>query len=292
MKKIIALLIFGLLIAVSVQVGLLDKVTGFFSPSIPAETVVSTPVPASESGIVVDDEYVQKIRIEAEQGKEEAQIELGNIYYFGYYGAPQDEREALRWYQKVAEKGNPIMQYQVAFMHYTGRGIPQDYQEAFKWYQKSADLGNELAQFRIGFMYSMGEGVDRDQQKAIEWYKKAAENRHFEAAFNLALMYYNGNGIPQDFQEALKWCQKAAEENFVEAQIMLSDMYFMGVGTSKDNVKAYMWLNLAQDQGPGRVEKLVEIITKEMTPEQIEEAKKLVQEWKEKRMPPPPPKAD
>ena len=63
-------------------------------------------------------------------------------------------------------------------------------------------------------------------------------------------------------------------------------MYYAGKGVTKDFVLAHMWFNLAASQATGDDRqisvKLRDAIEKEMTREQVAEAKRLAREWKPK----------
>jgi TPR repeat protein len=59
--------------------------------------------------------------------------------------------------------------------------------------------------------------------------------------------------------------------------------YRDGNGVSKDPVAAYMWLSLASSQGERFAEKSRNDLQKSMTPVQLDEAQKLIAEWKPKK---------
>ena len=67
---------------------------------------------------------------------------------------------------------------------------------------------------------------------------------------------------------------------------MLGAMYFQGKDLPKNYVLAHMWFNLAASQATGDDRqisvKLRDAIEKEMTREQVAEAKRLAREWKPK----------
>ena len=50
----------------------------------------------------IDSEILRK----AEQGDAEAQNSIGDCYYFGN-GVQQDYKQAVYWFRKAAEQGNP-----------------------------------------------------------------------------------------------------------------------------------------------------------------------------------------
>ena len=64
-----------------------------------------------------------------------------------------------------------------------------DFSAAVSCYQKAAELGDKLAQYNLALMYDGGEGVEVNHAKAVYWYKKSASGLP-EAQINLALCYY------------------------------------------------------------------------------------------------------
>jgi hypothetical protein len=122
---------------------------------------------------------------------------LGLSYANGR-GVPQDDNEAVKWFIKAAEQGDPKAQFFSGLMHTIGRGVPQDDNEAVKWYAKAAEQGNADAQFFMGLMYEEGKGVHRDDEEAAKYYALAAEQGHADAQESLALMKVEGYGVQSD----------------------------------------------------------------------------------------------
>ena len=78
-----------------------------------------------------------------------------------------------------------------------------------------------------------------EQESEFQITKKLAEGGDKIAQSNLGVMYYNGEGVPQDYKEALAW-----------------------------------W-SVAKANGQELAEKILGIVTKKMTKEQIVQAKSL-----------------
>ncbi|MCD7798643.1 MAG: sel1 repeat family protein, partial [Akkermansiaceae bacterium] len=64
-----------------------------------------------------------------------------------------------------------------------GEGVEQDYAEAVRWYQKAANRGDAwgLGQCALGNCYENGYGVEKNVKEAAHWYRKAAEQGNVEA---------------------------------------------------------------------------------------------------------------
>ena len=86
--------------------------------------------------------------------------------------------------------------------------------------------------------------------------------------------------------EAAKWFLKAAEQGNVDAQYNLGWIYEEGWLGKPDYVQAYKWFSLSEKghYDPTRFQdpanKRTRALKTKMTPAQVEEAKRLVREWK------------
>lgn len=81
----------------------------------------------------------------AEQGHENAQINLGFMYDYGQ-GVKQDFHEAARWYRAAARQNSAIGQYNLAILIAEGKARPAQGRSAHYWLEKAAAQGYEDAQ--------------------------------------------------------------------------------------------------------------------------------------------------
>ena len=68
-------------------------------------------------------------------------------------GVPQDDKEAIKWWRLAAEQGDNEAQCNLGVMYYEGIGVPQDYEEAVKWWKLAAEQRHERAQFNLALMH-------------------------------------------------------------------------------------------------------------------------------------------
>ena len=61
-------------------------------------------------------------------------------------------------------------------MYDNGKGVPENDKTAVKWYNKAAEQGLVDAQFNLGNMYAFGEEVLSSNVKAYMWYNLVAFN--------------------------------------------------------------------------------------------------------------------
>ena len=184
----------------------------------------------------------------ATKGNIKAQYNLGEMYRLGQ-GVNQDFKESFKWYEKAAIQDNIWAQFYLGGMYYLGLEVNQDYKEAFKWFEKAANKGNSKAQYSLGEMYRLGEGTQEDDKEALKWYEKAAIQGYYVAQYELGNMYYFGRGVNQDYNEAIKWYEKSALQGNVNAQNDLGYMYKAGKGVNQDYKEAFKWYEKAAIQG-------------------------------------------
>ncbi len=160
--------------------------------------------------------------------------------------------------------------------------IREDYSTAFETFEKLAEQGQAKAQGQLGYMYYYGKGTTLNYKHAINWLTKAAKQGVVGSQYRLGLIYDNGDGVLQDYKQAFHWYTKAAEQGEIRAQNNLGLMYGEGKGVPKDYIKAHMLYNIASANGHPDAKINRDKIAKEMTPEQLAEARKLAREWMEK----------
>jgi len=122
----------------------------------------------------------ERIRILAEQGDVEAQLELGNLYREGN-GVSKDFKKAVEWYRKSAGQGYDVAQNALGFRYFSGTGVPKDIPEALKWFLKAAEQGLPVAQANAAFNFEKGPPEVRDLVKAYQWNLIAIVNGYTKA---------------------------------------------------------------------------------------------------------------
>jgi len=114
---------------------------------------------------------------------------------------------------KLAGKGDPEAEYELAMMYMNGSGVAKKESEARKWLELSAGQGNGAAQYELGAALLDGRGGIQDYQAAIRWITLAAEGGYGKAQFALGIMYRSGTGTPADDVKAYTWLNLAAAQD-------------------------------------------------------------------------------
>jgi TPR repeat protein len=159
-----------------------------------------------------------------------------------------------------------------------------DYATAYRELAPAAAGGEPLAQYNLARMYFTGEGVSRDSTEGLKWLRKAAMAGVGLAQYQLGAHHEWGIDVAQDYGEAARWYRVAADRGVPVAQFRLGLLYMNGLGVTRDVVAAHLWLNLAASRlPPGEpriaVAKLRESIAATMTASQIAEAQMAARKW-------------
>lgn len=231
----------------------------------------------------VPNKYCRELVELAEEGDDDAQLLLGDLYYDGD-GVGRDYREAAKWYQKASDKGNMEARFALAECYELGTGKPQDLEKAISLYEQIVDeigygdeeglsedslekiknlnmalaerylpaarKGDPMAQFKVGRCYY--EAMEKTPKEAAKWIRKAADKELTEAQMYLALLYETGDGVNQNLKEASKLYHVAAAKGDPVAQYLLSLKYFSGDLVEKDVAKGRSLLEKSAKNGHPR----------------------------------------
>jgi len=215
-------------------------------PTTPGPT---TPGPTTPSTTVHDAAAVlSTLQSRAEQGKVDAQFDLGLVYYKGQ-GVPRDDALARHWFELAATQGLAKAQFATGTMLERGRGGPRSYAAALPWYQRAAEQGYAPAEDALGRFYGRGLGVARDLKLRTDWYRRASDHGNPVGEWALGNFYQSGDGVDKDVALARQLYQRAASQGFVPAELRLALMDEHGVGVPPDNAGALRWFRLAADAG-------------------------------------------
>ncbi|KAG9073355.1 hypothetical protein KI688_001147 [Linnemannia hyalina] len=184
----------------------------------------------------------------AEQGDPVGQRRVGALHDHGL-GVLRDSQTALTWFLRAAEQGDAPSQRNIGVLYHSGNGVPKDYPQAMEWYSKAAEQGDAAAQYALGLMYQCGQGVSPNISRALVWYDKAAKQGHGQAQCNLGFLYGNGEGVTQDYVTALDWYLKAASQNHVVAFYNIARYYYRGRCSLQQSTMATEGLKRAASKG-------------------------------------------
>ena len=91
--------------------------------------------------------------------------------------------EAYANWWPLAVRGDAKAQASIGFMFYSGKGVRQDDSQALVWFGRAAEAGQPTAQFFLGLHYLYGKGVPVDRARAHAWCDISLSNGYSEALF-------------------------------------------------------------------------------------------------------------
>jgi TPR repeat protein len=191
---------------------------------------------------------LETLREQAEQGKADAQIDLG-LAYARAHGVARDDAAALHWFQLAAAQGAAKAQFLTGSMLERGRGAPRSYAAALQMYRSAADQGYPPAEAAMGRFYGRGLGVERDPKQRTDWYRRAADHGSPLGQYVMGRLYQAGDAVDKDLGQALQWYQRAGTQGFVFAEVRLGQLYEHGTGVPQDYAESLRWFRKAADAG-------------------------------------------
>lgn len=150
-----------------------------------------------------------------------------------------DLSEAIRLYRDEAGKGNAVAQARLGDV----LDKAEENEEAVQWYRRSAEQGNPEGLYGLGQMHAMGEGVPRSPATAIRHWSEASKRGHVVATLALARTYETGwADVKADPAAAVGHWRKAAELGDASAIERLAQIYRKGdLGVKADEAQALAW---------------------------------------------------
>jgi hypothetical protein len=115
----------------------------------------------------------QDLRRLAEQGDAYSQWIMGMRYHNGE-GVPQDDAQAMRWFERAADQGYIDAQATMGAYYWAGRGVPKDLSKAYFWSVLALNQGDASMESRLqGLALQMTRAqVAAAQQQADDWLRQ------------------------------------------------------------------------------------------------------------------------
>ncbi|NIA67234.1 sel1 repeat family protein [Pelagibius litoralis] len=81
----------------------------------------------------------------AQAGDLQAQVALAGLLQVGGFGLARNFPEAVAWYRRAAERGDPVAQMNLGDLYAKGQGVKRDAVRAFAWLSLAAEQGRDWA---------------------------------------------------------------------------------------------------------------------------------------------------
>lgn len=150
-------------------------------------------------------------------------------------GAEKDWPRAIDWFRRSAEQGYAEAQTRMGLCYYLGNDTSeQDCPLCLEWFRMAADEEADYAYYRLDAGSHAGQSVDRNWPLAAHWFRRAADQGSGSGCLWLGHCYEQGLGVKEDPSQAVQWFRKGAELGSITAREQLSNCYFWGHGVEPD----------------------------------------------------------
>ena len=176
-------------------------------------------------------------------GDSEAYYLMGQMLYFGQYGALLDKSMAYRCFLAAAKKGHVKSEYSLGYCYYYGQGVDEDEERAFAWLKRASEHGDSDARKLLGKVQK-----DREIRATREECerKKAARQHQIDKCVNDFGMDPNAS----EMEKTLFMAAIGMAADNVQAQLDLAGWFEKGeCGAKKDMLRSLTWYLIAANNG-------------------------------------------
>lgn len=133
----------------------------------------------------------------------------GKTLWFEKDNFGQNLEASAYWFGRLAEKGHPDAQLELAKIYEKGLGVQKDLRNANAWYHQAYLSGNLEAGFILAEHFVRGYGIEKNNDSALLLYNELASLYYEPAIFKMGEIYDDGLlGIQENNQTALSYFSK------------------------------------------------------------------------------------
>lgn len=188
---------------------------------------------------------VQLLQSMVDAGNVEAQVTLGRVLRYGWWGQPRDESRGVALFEKAMAAGDDTARALFGLALIEGVGVAKDEARGAQLLREGSERGHHDSQLEYARMLTFGLAVPKDEAAGFELYRKVAERGDRLAQYSVGLAYLRGRGVARDDAAAIRWLDAAARQGMAHAQLQLGDQFRLGEGVPRMRGEAYVWYSIA-----------------------------------------------
>ena len=142
------------------------------------------------------EEVIKRLEKRMEVGDPYAFSLMGDAYFYGWYGLPQDSPKAVELWHKAGKFGYA----NIGNAYYYGRGVERDEKMANHYYELAAMEGEVLARYNLGVSEYKAGNYDR----ALKHLLIAVRGGYTDSVKTIQRMYKNGHATKDHYTNALR----------------------------------------------------------------------------------------
>lgn len=184
-----------------------------------------------------------------EKGSGRAATEIGLLYMFDMEETVENRKEAIKWYQRGAESGDPKGCYRMGLLYYWGEyGLPTSPKMAYQFLLRATELSDALT-FLIE-TGGCGVAAPADMERLFVEAERRADFGDKDLQGALGQAYARGIGVEANRELATKWYLRAIESGNTFAEYEYGTIFALGLFDFEKNAeKAYKYLSHAAQEG-------------------------------------------
>lgn len=128
-----------------------------------------------------------------------------------------------------ADQGNQQAQVKLGWMYYRGKDIETiDFQQAFTYFKAAADLGNAHGQYYLGMICENGHGIQKNFKRALFYYDQASKQNHENAKIKAEILRQHIRNYEPGKDKVVEGEQLLKEQKFEEAFQAFQEACYVG----------------------------------------------------------------
>ena len=156
----------------------------------------------------IEEEGGKRLQKRMEVDDAKAINHLGDFYYDGKYGFPQDYAKALELWHRGVEFGCAESMAGIGQAYLFGRGVEQDQKKAMHYWELAAMKGDAGSRHILGLMEQKAGNMDR----AVKHYMISVRSGSNTSLKKIQKLYLDGKATKDEYTEALRGYQKYLDE--------------------------------------------------------------------------------
>jgi len=154
------------------------------------------------------EEAILFYKLSAREGEDEANFQLGKIYYLSKY-KKRDLLKAYEYFKKASDYEHIKAKYNLAVIYSQKKFVKHSFTSSYKLFYDLAKQDYSKAQYKVGIYLLHGLGVEKDYSMAKSWLERAYfKNNYKRASCGIAVIYANGFGVIQNLGRARQYSQE------------------------------------------------------------------------------------
>jgi len=160
---------------------------------------------------------------------------------------------------QLAEQGDLDAQVKLGDAFYYGTEEGTDYKKSAHYFALAANQKDYYSMGKLGALL-LHDKENKDIEKAREYLLQAAQHGDMDAMNSLGNSYDTGVFATDDTHQAAYWYEKAAQGGSLRGQFNIANLYDYGLGVTQNHIKAVEWYSKASDQGCPQAKRNLAII--------------------------------